>query len=160
MTLDLSHLPIAVRERAFDGNQDRIRQVCAANWVGYTRASRALERLDELIEQPTCARMPCLLLYGESGMGNTMIVEKFERMHPAQYDRATGNESRPIVILQVPPGPDERRFFVRILRAVGAPYSAYWRVDALERAALSALSLVHTQILVIDEVSSQTSLLP
>ena len=77
MTLDLSHLPSAIRERAFDSNQDRIRQVRAANWVGYSRARRALERLDELIEQPSCARMPCLLLYGDSGMGKTMIVEKF-----------------------------------------------------------------------------------
>ena len=41
MTLDLTHLPTSIRERAFDGNQDRIRQVRAANWVGYARASRA-----------------------------------------------------------------------------------------------------------------------
>jgi hypothetical protein len=75
MTLDLQHLPTAVRERAFDSNQDRIRQVRAANWVGYGRATRALDRSDELIEQPSCARMPCLLLYGDSGMGKTMIVE-------------------------------------------------------------------------------------
>jgi hypothetical protein len=152
MTLDLSHLPTALRERAFDGNEDRIRQVRAANWVGYARASRALDRLTELIEQPSCARMPCLLLYGESGMGKTMIIEKFERMHPPHHDRASGTESRPILILQMPPGPDERRFFVRILNALGAPYSPYWRVDALERATLSAMSLVHVQILVIDEV--------
>jgi hypothetical protein len=45
MTLDLSHLPSSIRERAFDSNQDRIRQVRAANWVGYGRATRALERL-------------------------------------------------------------------------------------------------------------------
>ena len=152
VTLDLTHLPTAIRERAFDGNQDRIRQVRAANWVSYSRASRALDRLDELIEQPSCARMPCLLLYGESGMGKTMIIEKFERMHPPQFDRSTGTESRPVVILQMPPGPDERRFFVRILHTLGAPFSPHWRVDALERAALSALTLVRTQILVIDEV--------
>jgi predicted ATPase len=90
MTLDLSHLPTALRERAFDGNEDRIRQVRSANWVGYARASRALDRLTELIEQPSCARMPCLLLYGESGMGKTMIIEKFERMHPPHHDRASG----------------------------------------------------------------------
>jgi replication-associated recombination protein RarA len=152
MTLDLSHLPSAIRERAFDSNQDRIRQVRAANWVGYGRATRALERLDELIEQPSCARMPCLLLYGDSGMGKTMIVEKFERMHPVHHDKATGTETRPVVILQMPPCPDERRLFVRILNAVGAPYNPYWRVDALEHAALSALALIHAQVLVIDEV--------
>jgi predicted ATPase len=82
MTLDLSHLPTALRERACDSNEDRIHQVKEANWVGYSRANRALAWLDEMIEQPPCARMPCLLLYGESGMGKTMLVEKFERMHP------------------------------------------------------------------------------
>jgi predicted ATPase with chaperone activity len=102
MTLDLSHLPTSLRERAFDSNQDRIRQVKVANWVGYMRANRALERLDEMIEQPSCARMPCLLLYGESGMGKTMIVEKFERMHPPRHDRKSGIESRPVMIVQGP----------------------------------------------------------
>jgi hypothetical protein len=151
MSLDLSHLPPAMRERACDSNQDRIRQVKQANWVGYTRANRALSRLDEMIEQPSCARMPCLLLYGDSGMGKTMIVEKFERMHPRRYDRKTGIESRPVMIVQFPSGPDERRLFARILRGLGAPYSGYWRIDALERAALDALALVRVQILVIEE---------
>jgi hypothetical protein len=151
MTLDLSHLPVAVRERAFDGNQDRIRQVKTANWVGHTRANRALERLAEMLEQPSCARMPCLLLYGESGMGKTMIVEKFERMHPSQHDRRSGTETRPVVIVQFPSGPDQRRFFGRILQALGAPYSTYWRLDGLEHAALNAMSLVHVQMLIIEE---------
>jgi len=39
-----------------------------------------------------------------------------------------------------------------ILNAVGAPYNPYWRVDALEHAALSSLALIHAQVLVIDEV--------
>jgi hypothetical protein len=69
VTLDLSHLPTAVRPHAFDSASDRIAQVRAANWVGYPRAARALERLEELYEQPGCARMPCLLLFGDSGMG-------------------------------------------------------------------------------------------
>ena len=107
--LDLTHLPIGIGERAFDGTGDRIRQVRAANWVGYARATRALDRLEEL-EHPPCARMPCLLLYGESGMGKTMIVEKFQRMHPPTFHRSSGAEHRPVVILQMPSGPDDRRF--------------------------------------------------
>ena len=72
--------------------------------------------------------MPCLVLYGDSGMGKTMIVEKFERMHPAHHDKNIGTETRPVVIFQMPPCPDERRFFVRILNAVGAPY---WEHEGL-----------------------------
>jgi type II secretory pathway predicted ATPase ExeA len=151
MTLDLSHLPTALRERACDSNEDRIHQVKEANWVGYSRANRALGWLDEMIRQPSCARMPCLLLYGESGMGKTMLVEKFERMHPRRHDRKTGIESRPVMIVQFPSGPDERRLFARILRALGAPFSGYWRIDALETATLNALALVRVQVLIIEE---------
>lgn len=113
-----------------------------ANWVGYTHANRALARLDEMMEQPSRARMPCLLLYGDSGMGKTMIVEQFERMHPRRHDRKTGIESRPVMIVQFRSGPDERRLFARILRSLGAQYSGCWQIDALERAALDALALV------------------
>jgi type II secretory pathway predicted ATPase ExeA len=152
VTLDLTHLPKGIRERAFDGSHDRIRQVRAANWVGYARATRALDRLEELIEQPSCARMPCLLLYGESGMGKTMIVEKFQRLHPPTFDRGSGVEHRPVVIVQMPSGPDDRRFFTRILHELGVPYSSHWRVGALERAALDALTLARTQVLIVEEV--------
>jgi hypothetical protein len=151
MTLDLSHLPLVLRERACDSNHDRINQVKEANWVGYARANDALARLNEMIEQPICARMPCLLLYGDSGMGKTMIVEKFARMHPRHHEHKTGIESRPVLIIQFPSRPDERRLFARILRGLGAPYSAYWRIDALERAAMDALARVRVQVLVIEE---------
>jgi TniB protein len=40
---------------------------------------------------------------------------------------------------------------VRILHGLGAPYSAYWRIDALERAAMNALALVHVQMLIVEE---------
>jgi len=152
MTLDLTHLPTAIREHAFDGNTDRIRQVRAANWVGYARATRALDRLEELIEHPPCARMPCLLIYGESGMGKTMIVEKFLRLHPPLFHKSSGAEHRPVVIVQMPSGPDNRRVFARILHELGVPYSSYWRVDALERSALDSLALARTQVLIIEEV--------
>jgi hypothetical protein len=40
---------------------------------------------------------------------------------------------------------------VRILHGLGAPYSAYWRIDALERAAMNALAFVHVQMLIVEE---------
>jgi hypothetical protein len=85
-------------------------------------------------------------------MGKTMIVEKFQRLHPLAFHRSSGAEHRPVVIVQMPPGPDDRRFFTRILHELGVPYSSYWRVDALERAALDSLALAKTQVLIIEEV--------
>src|SRR5271167_5092688 len=121
MTLDLSHLASNVKEEAFHDAPTRIRFVQTARWVEFARGRLALEELERRYHYPSCARMPCMLLYGESGMGKTMLIEKFERMHPRRHDRKNGIETRPVMIVQFPSGPDERRLFARILRALGAP---------------------------------------
>ena len=38
-------------------------------WVAFPRAGIAVEELERRFHYPTCARMPCMLLYGDSGMG-------------------------------------------------------------------------------------------
>jgi GTPase SAR1 family protein len=35
-----------------------------------------------MLKHPPSGRMPCMLLYGDSNIGKTMIVEKFVRDHP------------------------------------------------------------------------------
>jgi predicted ATPase len=90
MTYDLSHLPVSVRPQAFGAAEDRIRQVHTAHWVGYPRADLFLEHFERLFRHPACTRMPCALLYGDSGIGKTMILEKFSRAHrPVRRDRCT-----------------------------------------------------------------------
>ena len=60
--------------------------------------------------------MPNLLIVGESGMGKTMIIEKFTRDHPASFDETTGRLHMPVVAVQMVSGPDESRFYRRIWR--------------------------------------------
>ena len=102
MTLDLSHLTAPIRELAFQDAKARIRLVQTARWVGYPRAGVAVEELERRFNYPTCARMPCMLLYGDSGMGKSMILEKMERQHPSSYDQRRGITKRPVVIVQMP----------------------------------------------------------
>ena len=45
--------------------------------------------------------MPCLLIFGDTGMGKTKIVRKFERMHPPTFCQATGVTRRPVIVAQV-----------------------------------------------------------
>src|SRR5450631_4440431 len=87
MTLDLSHLTAATRELAFHDAKARILLVQTARWVAYPSAGVAVEELERRFHYPTCARMPCMLLYGDSGMGKTMILEKMERQHPNSYEQ-------------------------------------------------------------------------
>src|SRR5260370_25092494 len=123
MTLDLSHLTALTREQAFHDAKTRIRLVQTARWVGFPRAGIAVEELERRFNYPSCARMPCMLLYGDSGMGKTMILEKMERQHPNSYEERRGITLRPVVSVQMPPSPDERRFYTRMLEGLAAPYS-------------------------------------
>ena len=54
-----------------------------------------------------------------------------ERQHPSSYDERKGITKRPIVIVQMPSSPDERRFYTRILEVLGAPYSVPDQIGAL-----------------------------
>jgi hypothetical protein len=119
--LDLSHLASVTREQAFLDAKSRIKLVQTARWVGFDRAQLAVEELERRYHYPSCARMPCMLLYGDSGMGKTMIAEKMERQHPNSYEERRGITFRPVVSVQMPPSPDERRFYTRMLKCWAHP---------------------------------------
>ena len=74
--------------------------------------------------------MPCMLLHGPSNIGKTLIVAKFLREHPPTFDVVRGVEHRPVISLQMPPSPDQRRFYRALLTAVGTPRPQLdlWRV--------------------------------
>ena len=65
--------------------------------------------------------MPNLLIFGASGMGKTMIIEKFARAHPPVLDPVTGIRVRPVIAVRMIPSPDEGRFYHRLLAVIGAP---------------------------------------
>lgn len=86
MNEDFGHLFLATRPIAALSAEERIHRIRADRWINYPRAQHALEKLEELIAFPQRARMPNLLIVGASGMGKTMIVEKFSRDHAAHFD--------------------------------------------------------------------------
>jgi hypothetical protein len=62
-------------------------------WIGYPNGDAGLFRLNELYTMRARVRMPCLLIYGVSGAGKSMLLEKFKRDHAPK--RANRNGQRP-----------------------------------------------------------------
>ena len=139
MTEDFGHLFAPIRPIAALSSQERLRRIRSDRWINYPRAQQALAILEDLITFPQRARMPNLLIVGESGMGKTMIVEKFARDHPAHYDAVNGLKRMPVVIVQMVSGPDEARFYKRLLAAIGALEPTRPTLGALENVALRVL---------------------
>jgi hypothetical protein len=148
----LSHLHPTARPIAIMADEERIRHIKTDKWIQYPRAEAALERLTDLVDTPTRTRMPCLLLYGDSGIGKTMIIEKFLRNYPGVFNVQDGIEHRPVISMQMPSAPDERRFYLQLLNAVGAPVSSHMRLQQLESVALRVVKALSPNTIVIDEV--------
>jgi len=101
---------------------ERIMCIEKDNWIGYSRAKLALNKLQNLYLHPQRQRMPNLLIIGPTNNGKSMIIEKFCRGYPPikTKSKPVANyriEERdllvemPILSVQMLPVPDIRRFY-------------------------------------------------
>lgn len=148
----VEHLHESVRQIAQQSVEQRIAHLRQDRWVDYPIATSALGRLQTLLTTPRRTRMPCLLIFGDSGMGKTMIVEKFKRAHRPRFIAERGIENIEILAIQMPAIPSQNRFYGQILQALGAPYRPTDRLFAIETVTLSLLRELQPRMIVIDEV--------
>lgn len=149
---ELNHLHPTTRELACLDDDKRILALQRDRWIDYPRATEALQRLDRLLHTPERERMPCMVMHGPSNIGKTLIITKFLREHPAQFDQHRGVERRPVVAMQMPPTPEQSRFYRALLFEVGAPQSASATLATLEQLARDILRRIGPRMLVVDEV--------
>ena len=159
LSQDYSHLHPATRPLADEGNEQRIRRIRTDRWIAYARAETALSTIEDLLSFPQRTRMPNLLLVGPTNNGKTMIVEKFRRSHlPVDASAAAnGIASIPVLKVQMPPGPDEHRFFGAILDALGLPTVPNDRTAHRQDAAVRWMRTTAVRLLVVDEVHNLLS---
>lgn len=68
---DYSHILPDYRTKAAESDAARIAWIRSDRWIATARAEAALSRLEDLLTYPPRDRMPCLLIYGDTGMGKT-----------------------------------------------------------------------------------------
>ncbi len=147
-----AHLSLAARPQALLADQDRITAMQRDRWVDYPRAVEVRQRLERLLEMPERERMPCLIIHGQSNIGKTLILRKFQRDHPVTFDSVRGVEVREIIALQMPATPDQHRFYSALLFELGAPHSTRASLSTLERLTRDLLRRIAPRMLVVDEV--------
>ncbi len=151
---EIAHLQGPYRENARLPNEERIAWIRQERWIQYPRAERILTRLADLIDYPPRDRMPCLLIYGLTGMGKTRIVQKFLRDHRARFDHRHGRTRMPTVAIQMPPTPNERDLYEELLGAMGGIFSEGTSVTTLRHRIRTLARQLEVRMLVIDEIHS------
>ena len=152
MTNDHPHLTADAAALLSEPQAGRIRAIRSRRWVLYPRAKQALDRLEALLDHPGGPRMPSVAIYGDSGMGKTMIMQRFRDQHPPHLDRRTGVLKTPVLAMEMVSRPGERRFYGELLSLLGAPQAPRADIAQMEQATLRIMKAIGTQVLVIDEV--------
>lgn len=83
------------------------------------REETAVDRLSALLDHPRGTRMPSVAIYGDSGMGKTMIMKRFRDKHPTRFNAVTGTLKTPVLAMEMTSRPGERRFYAELLCARG-----------------------------------------
>ncbi len=138
-------------------DEERIHQLNRALWIGYPQAKLALSRMEELIEHPKIDRMPNMLLVGRTNNGKTQILRRFQELHPASDNVGGEAISVPVLYVQTPPVPDERRLYMAILDSLFAKYSQSDRPSKLFSNVRDKFNRVGVRMLILDELNSLMS---
>lgn len=152
MTYDLEHLHTGVWSFLDEAQEHRITRLSMPKWVSYARGNEALARMEHLLRHPPCSRMPSMLLYGDSDIGKTMLVDKFVRDHPDICNEHGEVEARKVLRLQMPSKPNDDKLYAQIIQGLGhqAPYSR--RGTDLEILGLRLLHRHPPRLMIVDEV--------
>jgi hypothetical protein len=152
----MTHKPDHLTEEAWEAlaarSEDRVYFIQSKRWIAYPKSRQILEHLEKLLLHPRTTRMPSVAIYGDSGMGKSMLVEKFKSDHVPSFDAQSGRTQTKLLVVELAGRPTERRLYAQILTAVGAPHNPRATIVDLEQSALSQLDALGVQVLVLDEI--------
>ena len=131
---------------------ERQEAILAYKWIPYTRAQQVLGRMDDLLRYPAAHRMPNLLVVGDTNNGKTAILRRYAQAHASFTREEDGRLTWPVVYVQAPPEPDEKRFYDVILDRVGVPYRVNDRADKKQLQVIHVLRHLEVKLLIIDEI--------
>ena len=131
---------------------DRIYFIRSKRWIAYPKAIEILGHLNDLLKHPRTTRMPSLAVYGDSGMGKSMLVEKFKDDHSQSAHAWPHRPRSKLLVVELAGRPSERRLFAQILAVLGAPQSPRATIAELERTTIRLLEDLSVHVLVLDEI--------
>ena len=132
-------------------NKQRIDAFDKNIWIGYTKAIEIRKTLETLLHYPRMHRMPNLALIGESNNGKTMLLKNFIKKHVVEPTPTASKSILPVLMIQMPPKPDENRFYDELLTRLFANESAREPITSKLSRLKILLKKIETKIIVLDE---------
>lgn len=148
----MEHLHPDLHHLIQEESAKRIKELAISPVIGYPLAKKAMDRLEDLLVHPPTHRMPNMLLVGNTNNGKTVIADRFLKQHQA-YSLPDEDFVRvPVIMIQAPPVPDEKRFYNGILDRLASPHKINDKIDRKQHQVLKLLATVQARMLIIDEI--------
>lgn len=149
-----SHLSPETEIKLAWSDAERIIDVQTDKWIGYGRATEVLDELKGLLNHPKIYRMPNLFLVGRTNSGKTQILRRFAELNPANDNVGGEAATVPVLYVQTPPSPDEKRIYINILKRLFAKFSESDSVGRLEANVQDKFAKIGLKMLIVDELNS------
>lgn len=148
----MDHLHPKVVELVDKPIKDRINFINSQKWIGYTAAEQILVAMEGLMEYPKSSRMPGMLIVGETHNGKTALLEQFIKQHPISRDDREEGINLPVVKVQAPPIPDEKKLYNNIMDSLNLPYRVNDKIEQKHRQIVHVMKETNVKLLLIDEI--------
>jgi type II secretory pathway predicted ATPase ExeA len=134
----------------------RIRWLGKIQWIEHPEATKIHSKIIEIIDQEPSDRMENILLFGDSGVGKTVLLNKVLEPYNGSSTASGYISPRPAIMVNMPHKPTTKDFLESILDVFNTPTT---KLGALREVNLlplvtKLLRISSTRVLIIDEINS------
>ena len=148
----MKHLTEAAQQALSLTDERRIAAIMNCPWIDYPRCEEILQALEDLLQHPPTHRMPNMLIVGKTNNGKTAVAKTFLAMHKPNFDPSADADDIPVLYIQAPPVPDERRFNAALLDKLRVPHKVNERADRMLFQLLAVMPRLGIKMLMVDEI--------
>lgn len=148
----MNHLHPTIAQLLDQSDETRINKIMNDKWIGYPRAKKIMNKLEDLLQHPKTIRMPNLLIVGDTNNGKTLLVNKFFNAHKPSIKDSDEKLNTDVLYVQAPHKPDEKMFFNNLLDVLFVPYRINDRVERKQQQVIKIMGHIGVKMLIIDEI--------